>query len=232
MFYACIVADLLFHDSIHRSTVDALSNFGHDSFYRRALYCYWCFMLFTGTTVNLIFTYKFLSRVPEWTKVDISGEELPPQPSETMVHEMLDDRGAHEVLNQPFVSPAVLEANEAGALIRLRRGTQAYRMYGPFVRTRQVTARGFDPSLNERELREERAALLDWCAKNAPKKRNRTMSVPGVMHLRDKAGRGVYGTFGGSSDSSDAGPDAGGIVGSTRDGRHARSRTSVDGFWG
>ena len=74
-------------------------------------------MLLAGTTVNRIFTYKFVSRLPQWTKVDISGEEAPPAPYETMTHEMLDDRGAHEsMFRQQFVSPAVLEANEAGAM--------------------------------------------------------------------------------------------------------------------
>ena len=89
-----------------------------------------------------------------------------------------------------------------------------------------MTARGFDPSMNDAELREERAALLDWVAKNAPRKRNRTMSIPGVMHLRDKAGRDVYGTFmGGLVESSIGGLD------DLRGSKHSRSRTSVDGFY-
>jgi hypothetical protein len=218
----------------YRASLNALSvAFPAGSLYCSAIYIYWCLMLFAGTAVNLIFTYKFLRRLPEWTKVDISGEEAPPAPYDTMTHDMLDHRGAHETfLSQPFVSPAVLEANEAGALIRVRRGTEDYRIHGPFVRTRKVTARGFDLSLNDAELREERAALLDWVAKNAPRKRSRTMSVPGIMHLRDKAGRGVYGSL--SNDEDDDNDDGGEIgisVVLPNRAKHARSKTSIDGFW-
>lgn len=215
----------------YRATILSLSSFPPGGWFCTAIYIYWCFCLFVGTTVNIIFTYKFLSRLPQWTKPDVTDEEEPPAPYETMTHEMLDDRGAHEsMFRQTFVSPAVLEANEAGALIRVRRGTEDYKRYGPFMRTRKVTARGFDPSMNDSELREERAALLDWVAKNAPRKRNRTMSIPGVMHLHDKSGRGVYGTFLGDlvgDDSNDSNESAQGPL----SGRHSRSRTSVDGFW-
>lgn len=217
------------------ASLHALSTmFPAGSWYCNVVYCYWCFMLFAGTTVNFVFTYKFLRRLPEWTRVDITGEELPPAPYETMTHDMLDHRGAHETfMSQPFVSPAVLQANEAGALVRVRRGTEDYRIHGPFVRTRKVTARGFDPSMNDSELREERAALLDWVAKNAPRKRNRTMSVPDVMHLRDKAGRGVYGSV--SNDDEDDDDNNGGDTGTSvvrpNPAKHARSKTSIDGFW-
>ncbi|CAB9507164.1 expressed unknown protein [Seminavis robusta] len=220
----------------YRASIEALSSFPPHGWFRTAIDIYWCTFLFTGTIVNLIFTYKFLRRLPEWTKVDVADEEAPPAPYETMTHEMLDDRGAHEtMMAQPFVSPAVLEANEAGALVRVRRGTEDYRRYGPFIRTRKVTARGFDPSMNDTELRQERAALLEWVAKTAPRKRNRTMSIPGVLHLRDKAGRGVYGTFVGG-DGGVNGANDGGDIGDQRDVRrtnskHTRARTSVDGFW-
>ena len=218
----------------YRASLQALSTiFPPGSWYSHVTFLYWCLMLSAGTTVNLIFTYKFLRRLPDWTKVDISGEEEPPAPYETMTHDMLDHRGAHETfLSQPFVSPAVLEANEAGAMVRLRRGTAAYKRFGPFVRTRKVTARGFDPSMNDAELREERAALLDWVAKHAPRKRNRTMSVPDVMHLRDKAGRGIYGSVSNDEDydNGGGGGDAGPTVVPNRM-KHARSKTSIDGFW-
>lgn len=215
----------------YRATIMSLSRFPEGGWFRNAIYCYWCVCLIVGTLVCFIFTYKFLRRLPEWTKVDVSGEEAPPAPYETMTHEMLDDRGAHEAMfHQTFVNPAVLEANEAGALVRVRRGTEDYRRYGPFIRTRQVTARGFDPSMNDTELREERAALLDWVAKNAPRKRNRTMSIPGVMHLRDKSGRDLYGTFfgdlaGGSS------ADSGDVTPASASKKHGRSKTSIDGYW-
>ena len=233
--HVAFVAPTLSHTNAiqsYRATLNSLSNFAPDGWFCTAIYIYWCFCLFTGTTVCFIFTYKFLKRLPEWTKVDVGGEEAPPAPYETMTHEMLDDRGAHEAMfHQTFVSPAVLEANEAGALIRVRRGTEDYRRYGPFIRTRQVTARGFDPSMNDAELREERAALLDWVAKNAPRKRNRTMSIPGVMHLRDKRGRDVYGTFLGDILGSASNDSSEGETPRGRSGKHGRSKTSVDGFW-
>ena len=234
--HAAFVSPTLAHANAiqaYRATIASLSNFPAGGWFCTGIYIYWCFCLFTGTAVNFIFTYKFLRRLPEWTKVDVEDEEAPPAPYETMTHEMLDDRGAHEsMFRQTFVSPAVLEANEAGALIRVRRGTEDYRRYGPFIRTRRVTARGFDPSMNDDELREERAALLDWVAKHAPRKRNRTMSIPGVMHLRDRSGRGVYGTFlGDLVGSNDPNTGNAGVGDQSRPNKHARSKTSVEGFW-
>jgi hypothetical protein len=213
--------------------VIALAGFPPGGWLCNTIYTYWCFCLFTGTIANFIFTYKFLSRLMEWTSVDVACEAAPPAPYETMTHEMLDERGAHDtMMAQPFVNPAVLEANESGALMRVRRGTEDYRLYGPFVRTRQVTARGFDPSMDDSELREERAAILDWVAKNAPRKRNRTMSIPGVMHLQDKTGRDVYGTFLGGVGTELSGTNEGTSEGPSkyRSNKHARSKTSVDGF--
>lgn len=226
--HVAFVAPTLAHTNAiqsYRATLAALSSLPPSGWFRKFIYFYWCLFLFSGTIVCFVFTYKFLKRLPEWTRVDVSGEEEPPMPYDTMTHEMLDDRGAHETMfHQTFVSPAVLEANEAGALIRVRRGTEDYRRYGPFIRTRKVTARGFDPSMNDSELREERAAMLDWVAKNAPRKRNRTMSIPGVMHLRDKKGRDVYEGLGSPDDGSD-----GTIQG--RPSKHSRSKTSLDTFW-
>jgi hypothetical protein len=63
-------------------------------------------------------------------------------------------------------------------------------------------ARTYDPTMDEEELRRERAELLDWVAKNAPLKRNRTMSNPLFLQGRLGAGnarpaeRAFYGTFG------------------------------------
>ena len=103
---------------------------------------------------------------------------------------------AREVLDQPFVSPAVLQANETGTLVRLRRGTEDYRRHGPYVRTHHVTGLSFDPMLTEEELREERTRLLDWVARNAPRTRNQTLSIPAVFKLKNKDGQGIYGSLG------------------------------------
>ena len=180
----------------YRGTVDSYSSIPQDSPFKVALISYWLIWLIVGTSLNLIFTYKFLKRLPKWTKIDTLGETEPPEPDETIISEM----HAHDILDQPFVSPAVLQANEAGALIRVRRGTDSFQRFGPYRRTRQVRALGFDPTMDEAELREERAALLDWVAKNAPRTRNRTLSIPMMMKLKHTDGHGIYGStedFGG-----------------------------------
>jgi hypothetical protein len=181
----------------YRGAVNSFSSIPAGSPFKVVLYTYWVFFLVVGTILNIVFTYMYIRRLPEWTKLDTAGEEEPPDPKNTFVHEMLDGTGAHEMLDQPFMSPAVLQANEAGALVRVRRGTEDYRIHGPYVRTRKVTALGFDPTMDDDELRRERAELLDWVAKNAPRTRNRTMSNPLVLSSmgRDEIPGDVYGTF-------------------------------------
>mmetsp|Transcript_5643 Transcript_5643/g.6925 ORF Transcript_5643/g.6925 Transcript_5643/m.6925 type:complete len:134 (-) Transcript_5643:25-426(-) len=84
---------------------------------------------------------------------------------------------AGQTLRENFVSPAVLQANEAGALVRVAgRGGERPR----YARTRRVTALGFEPIMNLIELNEERDALLEWVSKNPPRRRKRTLSVPGI----------------------------------------------------
>lgn len=196
----------------YRASVNAFSNIPPESLFKKILFVYWCIFLVGGTILNLIFTYKYVVRLPQWTMDIAEEEEELPAPSDTIVHEMMEETGAHETIfqAQPFVSPAVMEASESGVLVRVPRGTEAYRVHGPFKRTRKVTSLGFDMILTEMELRNERAELLDWVAKNAPRQRNRTMSLPGVF-------RNVYGTFQGGDN---------GQGGQSRDG-HTRSKTSV-----
>lgn len=199
----------------YRASLNAYSTIPPGSIFKKLLFGYWCLFLFFGTILNIVFTIKYVVRIPEWTKPDLTEEEEPPCPDNTIVHEMMNETGAHETIRQPFVSPSVLEANEAGVLIRVKRGTEDYRIHGPFVRTRKISSLGFDPVLSEMELREERARLLDWVAKNAPRKRNRTLSMPGIFNLRGHDGRDVYGTF---SDLSQA---------ETLVRGHARSKTAT-----
>jgi hypothetical protein len=194
----------------YRGAVDAFSSYPQGGAFKTILYGYWCFLLVAGTLLNIVFTYMFVRRLPEWTKVNVADEvEEPPKPEDTFVHEMWGNTGAHhERVSQSFANPAVLQANEAGTLVRIRRGTEDYRTRGPYVRTRQVKALGFDPTMDQDELRRERAELLDWVARNAPRKRSRTMS--------NQLDRGdVYGTF------HTAGGGGGG------GGRHKRSVTGV-----
>lgn len=180
---------------VYRGAVDTFSTIPPGSTFKQVLWTYWVTCLVIGTTVNLIFTYKFMVRLPEWTKVNITGEDEPPAPEETLMHEMLDETGTCDRFNQPFVSPAVLQANEAGALVRVRRGTADYRLHGAYVRSRHVASVGFDFPLDDAEFREERARLLDWVARNAPRTRNRTNSVPLVSSMTSSSGRGIYGSI-------------------------------------
>lgn len=184
----------------YRSGVDAFSTFPPGSPFKIVLYSYWCVCLVVGTTVNLIFTYKYVKRLPKWTKINVTDEEEeepPLAPNETMVHEMLVESNVHETMTSQFVSPAVLQANEAGQLVRVRRGSVDWTIHGPYVRTRKVTALGFDLIMSEMELRQERAELLDWVAKNKPRSRSKTLSIPMMMKLTSKYdGMDIYGTFG------------------------------------
>lgn len=77
---------------------------------------------------------------------------------------------------QSFVSPAILQANETGTLV-LTRDAQGRRNYR---RTRKTTALGFEPMMNIIEMEHERQLLLEWVSTNAPRRRNRTLSVPGI----------------------------------------------------
>jgi hypothetical protein len=99
-----------------------------------------------------------------------------------------------ETLFQPFVSPAVLQANETGALVMTRTRSGEQRL----VRTRKVTALGFEPMMNVIEMERERDVLLEWVGQHPPRRRHRTLSVPGIDFSYGAAGigtgnTGVYG---------------------------------------
>ena len=86
----------------------------------------------------------------------------------------------------------LLQANETGTLVlaRNRQGDQVYR------RTRKVTALGFEPIMSELQMDIERDLLLDWVARNPPRRRHRTLSVPGIDFSYGEeigTGTGVYG---------------------------------------
>lgn len=176
----------------YRAAVNSFSDLPQDSPYHRILYWYWFFVLVSGTLVTLIIATKFMFSLPEWTHFDTEGEMEPPAPYETtMTSTNLISAG--ESLVQPFVSPVILQANETGALVlaRDRGGAQVYR------RTRQITALGFEPIMNRIQVDVERELLLDWVGKNPPRRRNRTLSVPGVDFGSSlgSGNRGVYGTM-------------------------------------
>jgi hypothetical protein len=196
----------------YRSGVDSFSSLPIGSPFNIALFSYWFTCLVVGTILNLVFTCKYVRRLPKWTKMDTvyfmeeyddknqDDEATAASGCETIVHQDLlheNDPGAStgERLIQTFVSPAVLAANETGTLIRVRRGTQDYETHGPYIRTRHVTSLGFDLTMTQEELRHERAEMLDRVAKKAPRTRNKTLSIPTMMKLKGKDGSDIYGTF-------------------------------------
>lgn len=174
------------------AAVNSFSSLPPHSLFTSALYYYWVFFLVAGTGVTLVVASKFLYSLPKWTHFDDAVDEIePPAPYETsMTATNLISTG--ETLVQPFVSPAILQANETGALV-LTRDAQGHQHYR---RTRKVTALGFEPIMDALSMERERDVLLDWVGKNPPRRRHRTLSVPGIdfsygAHIG--TGSGVYG---------------------------------------
>jgi len=107
----------------------------------------------------------------------------PPAPNATLVSEIIE---TGDEMRQAFVSPAILQANETGALVRLP-GSR-------FVRTRKLTAFGFEPIMRAMELEQERELLLEHVANNPARRRHRTLSVPGIdIDINFGSGEGVWG---------------------------------------
>ena len=170
----------------YRGALDSFSDIKPGSPIKIVIYIYWIFMLIGGSVSTITITTKFFYWLPSWTLMDVAEEEEPPAPNETLMV-TADGIFAGETLVQDFISPAVLQANETGVLVALPRehGHTIYR------RTRKVTALGFEPIMNMIELVEEREALLERVAKNPPRRRKQTLSVPGVDF---NYGYGSFGT--------------------------------------
>ena len=192
----------------YRNGVNAFSSIPTGSVFKVILFSYWLVCLLVGTAMCLVFTYHFVIRLPKWTGIytDDSKELEPlPSPSDSSVMDLVYESDSHESIDLQFVSPAVLMANEQGALVRVRRGTEDYAVHGPFKRTRDVASVGFDPVFSKVEFEAERARLLDWVARRAPRRRHRTLSIPGAFRLSDEMTQlvhpieeeeGVYGSLG------------------------------------
>eukprot|EP00559_Dactyliosolen_fragilissimus_P008690 CAMPEP_0184873264 /NCGR_PEP_ID=MMETSP0580-20130426/41744_1 /TAXON_ID=1118495 /ORGANISM="Dactyliosolen fragilissimus" /LENGTH=1321 /DNA_ID=CAMNT_0027376147 /DNA_START=80 /DNA_END=4045 /DNA_ORIENTATION=+ len=174
----------------YRGAVDAFSEMPNDSTFMKVVYIYWCIILVTGTTVTVIITIMFMSKLPGWVCLDVADEIEPPAPNETVMSEVIL---SGQNLIQNFVSPAVLQANETGALVCVPGQGRSRTKY---VRTRRVTALGFDPIMNLIELNNERDALLDMVAKIPPRARRQTVSVPGISNYHignfGNNNKGVY----------------------------------------
>eukprot|EP00549_Striatella_unipunctata_P025595 CAMPEP_0118705476 /NCGR_PEP_ID=MMETSP0800-20121206/19889_1 /TAXON_ID=210618 ORGANISM="Striatella unipunctata, Strain CCMP2910" /NCGR_SAMPLE_ID=MMETSP0800 /ASSEMBLY_ACC=CAM_ASM_000638 /LENGTH=290 /DNA_ID=CAMNT_0006607635 /DNA_START=220 /DNA_END=1092 /DNA_ORIENTATION=- len=171
----------------YRGAIDSFSTIPEHSVLKIVLFSYWMTVLVVGTVVTIAMSLKFFYHLKEWTEVDVSDEQEPPALDQTEVvardlvvaMDQYTARNHHRVNRSQFVNPAVLQANEAGTLVRVQRGAENGR--NAFVRTRKVTALGFEPTMAWSEFSEERAALLDWVARNAPHTRQRTMSVPSTL---------------------------------------------------
>lgn len=137
---------------------------------------YWLAVLLGGTIATIWICGRFIYKLPEWTSPDVTDEDEPPAPYDTLLsRQRMVTAGDH--LTQPFVSPAILQANETGALILLRSARDGSLRY---VRTRRIRAFGFEPTMNWSEMQHEREVLLEWVGKHPPRRRHRTLSVPGI----------------------------------------------------
>lgn len=159
----------------YRGAINSFSEFPPGHPFMRGIYAYWLIIICGGTIVTLWIGTKFLLSLPTWTHIDIEGEIEPPAPNESSmaVSGMI---ATGETLVQDFVSPAILQANETGALVLARTQSGEQR----FVRTRKVTALGFEPIMDAIQMETEREILLEYVAKHPPRRRHRTLSVPGV----------------------------------------------------
>jgi hypothetical protein len=159
------------------------------------LYVYWFTVLVAGTVATFWISSKFLYRLPQWTNLDLADEDEPPAPSETILS-MQEMITAGETMKQSFVSPAILQANETGALVLTRSGPGGTLKY---VRTRRLPALGFEPTMNWSEMEQERELLLEFVVKHPPRRRHRTLSVPGIDFGYGSSlgtgNSGIYGDF-------------------------------------
>ena len=77
--------------------------------------------------------------LPSWCQINVEDDEMPPAPNETVVTQLLKNGEAGDEMNQNYVSAAVLQANESGALVRvLQDGKMKY------VRSRRMPSMGFE----------------------------------------------------------------------------------------
>lgn len=180
----------------YRGAIISFSDIHPHSWRMIVLYTYWCSVLIGGTIATFWITTKYLLSLPKWTNLDLSDEEEPPGPSETIL-QLRHALTTGETMKQVFVSPAVLQANETGALVLAPTGPDGQLRY---VRTRRLLSLGFEPTMGWSEMQQEREVLLDWVGKHPPRRRHRTLSVPGVDFSYGAGlgtgNSGVYGAVG------------------------------------
>ena len=121
--------------------------------FKSALHVYWIVLLVVGTITALSCIVLYLTFLPSWVDVDTRDELEPPAPNETSICNSVT---YGESLIQPYVSPAILQANETGILV------MAYDYQNDWydlVRTRRIPAFGFEPMMGKRVFHRERNAL-------------------------------------------------------------------------
>jgi hypothetical protein len=160
----------------YRDALNSFSGFRAHHPYLIFLYIYWVAILSIGTVLALTISSKFFASLPAWTQFDIDDDVEPPAPNETDMTK-LNMISAGETLVQRFISPAILQANETGALVLTRDKSGRTRKYR---RTRKVTALGFEPIMDTISIGYERDILMEWVGMLSPRARLRTLSVPVV----------------------------------------------------
>lgn len=134
----------------YRSSLNKFSATPPDSTFKLWLYRYWTLSLICGTVLVFVLTWKFFVYLPSWCQINVDDDEMPPEPDKTFVTQLLQKGEAGDSMKQNFVSAAVLQANESGALVRvLQDGKMKY------VRSRRMPSMGFDPIMNVSELMSE-----------------------------------------------------------------------------
>jgi hypothetical protein len=160
----------------YRAAVNSFSVLPQLHPFRSFLFAYWITVLCAGTALTLVISTKFICSLPAWTHIDVDDEVEPPAPYETSMT-LTNAISTGDAMIQPFVSPAILQANETGALVLTRCPKTGRRVY---MRSRKVTALGFEPILGTSALERERDLLLEHVRMYPPRLRNRTLSVPGI----------------------------------------------------
>ncbi len=118
-----------------------------------ALEIYWVVLVTVGSLVAVVCILMYLSFLPSWIDVNTCDELEPPAPNETSMFETVT---WGESLIQPYVSPTILQSNEAGVLVM----THDYENnWDTLVRTKNVPAVGFEPMMRTRTFNREREAL-------------------------------------------------------------------------
>mmetsp|Transcript_15671 Transcript_15671/g.22327 ORF Transcript_15671/g.22327 Transcript_15671/m.22327 type:complete len:230 (+) Transcript_15671:1421-2110(+) len=154
--------------------LNSFSTLSQHSLFRGALFVYWFIVLILGSLTVHTITAMYLCRLPKWTRPCVNLEKEPPTASETIPSDVLCSGDA---MIQSLVSPTVLQANETGVLVRVRRDSEDDR--SSYMRTCQMASIGFEPTMSPSAVIQEREELLQWVASHAPQPRHsRMMSTP------------------------------------------------------